>query len=112
MSFVSIVSLLSALILSFTVLSAGVARLNSPITSEQIVQERSASSPNSSSLRELVGVLDMVCGIMLLVPLSRRLGAAIAFVLLVLGLVSRVRGGKPVGKALVCMGLCMVVWIV
>ena len=111
MSFASILSLLSALTLSFTVLSAGVARLNSQITPEQIVQERSASSINPSTLRELVGVLDILCGIMLLVPRSRRLGVAMAFVLLVLGLVARVKEGKSVGKALICMGLCTIVWM-
>lgn len=111
MSFASILSLLSALILSVTVLSAGIARLSSPITPEQIVQERRRSSMNTSTLRELVGVLDILCSIMLLVTRSRRLGAAMAFVLLVMGLVSRVREGKSVGKALICMGLCTIVWI-
>lgn len=112
MSLASILSFLSALVLSFTLLSAGVARLNSQITPEQIVQERSAaSSMNPSTLRELVGGLDVLCAIMLLVPRSRRLGVAIALVLLVLGLVSRVKEGKPVGKALICMGLCIIVWI-
>lgn len=113
MSFTSLLSLISAFILSYTVLSAGVARLNLPITPEQIVQERrSASSIPSSSLRELVGILDVLCGMMLLVPRSRKLGAAVALVLLVLGLVARVREGKAVGKSLICLGLCGVVWIV
>lgn len=111
MSFAAILSLLSALILSFTVLQAGVARLNSPITPEQIAQERSTSSINKSTLRELVGGLDILCGIILLVPRSRRAGTAVAFALLVVGLVSRVREGKSVGKALICMGLCVLVWI-
>lgn len=112
MSFAAILSLLSALILSFTVLQAGVARLSSPITPEQIAQERSASFVNRSTLRELVGGLDVLCGIMLLVPRSRRAGAAVAFALLLVGLVSRVGEGKSVGKALICMGLCAVVWMV
>ncbi|KAF6229083.1 hypothetical protein HO133_007197 [Letharia lupina] len=98
MSFASILSLLSALVLSFTVLSAGITRLSSPITPEQISRERATSSINPSTLRELVGVLDVLCSIMLLVPRSRRLGAAMAFALLVLGLVSRIREGKSVGK--------------
>ncbi|KAL9136680.1 MAG: hypothetical protein Q9175_002104 [Cornicularia normoerica] len=57
MSFASILSLLSALILSVTVLSAGIARLSSPITPEQIVQERRRSSINTSTLRELHNAL-------------------------------------------------------
>ena len=65
----------------------------------------------SSTLRELVGVLDILCSIMLIVPWSRRLGAATAFVLLVVGLGSRVREGKAVGKALICMGVCVIVGI-
>ena len=112
MSFAAILSLLSALILSFTVLQAGVARLNSPITPAQIAEERSASFVNKSTLRELVGGLDVLCGITLLVPRSRRAAAVGAFALLLLGLVSRVREGKPLGKALICIGLCVVVWMV
>ena len=111
MSVAAIFSLLSALLLSYIVLSAGVARLNTPITPEQIARERGTSSANSVSLRELVGVLDILCGVMLLVPRSRRWGAAVAFVLLLLGLVSRVREGKSSEKALICMGLCAVVWV-
>ena len=111
MYFAAIFSLLSALILSLTVLSAGVARLGSPITPEQIAQERSTSSINASTLRELVGGLDILCGIMLLVPRSRRAGAAAALALLMVGLVSRVREGKSVGKTLICMGLCVIVWV-
>ena len=111
MSFTSILSLLSALFLSFTVLSAGIARLNSPITPEQIVQERRTASINASTLRELVGVLDILCGVMLLVTRSRKVGAAVAFGLLLMGLVERVREGKALGKGLICMGLCIVVWI-
>ena len=112
MSFTTILSLLSALILSFTVLSAGVGRLNSPITPEQIVQDRNTSSSTSSiTRRELVGVLDILCGLMLLVPGSRRLGGGMAFVLLLVGLISRVREGKSVGKAVICMGLCVLVWV-
>lgn len=107
----SFLSLLSALILSFTVLSAGIAKVNSPITPEQIVQERNTSSVNSSTLRELVGVLDILCGIMLLVPWSRRLGAMFACLLLAVGLVSRVREGKAVGKTVICMALCVIVGI-
>ena len=44
---------------------------------------------------------------------SRKVGAAGALALLVVGLVARVREGKTeaVGKSLVCMGLCGVVWI-
>ncbi len=107
----SFAAILSALILSYTVLSAGVARLNSPITPEQIVQERSSSSVNSITLRELVGALDILCGILLLVPRSRRLGAGLALVLLIGGLVSRVREGRSVRKAVMCMGMCGVVWM-
>ena len=109
MSFASILSLLFALILSFTVLSAGIARLGSPITPEQIAQERNAPFISASTRRELVGVLDILCGIMLLVPRSRKLGAAVAFGLLVVGLISRVREGKSLGKTLICMGLCVIV---
>ena len=112
MSFTTILSLLSALILSFTVLSAGFARLNSPITPEQIVLERKNSTTTSSiTQREFVGVLDILCGLVLLVPRSRRLGGGIAFVLLVVGVVSKVREGKSVGKAVICMGLCALVWL-
>lgn len=112
MAIAAILSLLPALILSFTVLSAGVARLSSPITPEQIARERSTLSANASTLRELVGALDVVCGVLLLVPRSRRGGAAVALALLVVGLVSRVRDGKSVGKGLMCMGLCVLVWMV
>lgn len=59
-----------------------------------------------------MGVLDILCGVLLLVPWSRRVGAMIAFGLLAVGLVSRVREGKAVGKAVICMGLCVIVGVV
>lgn len=65
---------------------------------------------NRITLREVVGVLDILCGIILLVPRSRRLGAALAFVLLIVGAVERMRQGREreVGKGVICMGLCVV----
>lgn len=61
-------------------------------------------------------MLDILCGVLLLVPgRSRRLGGAVALVLLGLGFVARVRregkeGGVGVGgKEVVCGGLCVVV---
>lgn len=64
-------------------------------------------------------MLDILCGVLLLVPgRSRRLGGAVALVLLGLGFVARVRRegkeGKGVGvgvggKEVVCGGLCVVV---
>lgn len=117
----SLLALLSALLLSFTLLSAGVSRLASPITPEQVAHERATSSSSTTTtrltLREAVGVLDILCGVLLLVPgRSRRLGGAVALVLLGLGFVARVRRegkeGKGVGvggKEVVCGGLCVIV---
>lgn len=113
----SLLTLLSALLLSFTILSAGLSRLTSPITPEQIVRERHTTTTTTSrlTLREAVGVLDILCGVLLLVPgRCRRLGGAAALVLLALGIVKRVWGergeGKGVGgKEVVCGGLCVVV---
>ena len=34
-----------------------------------------------------------------------------AFMLLLVGLVSKVREGKSVGKAMICMGLCVLVCV-
>lgn len=120
----TLLPLLSALYLSYTVLSAGISRLTSPITPEQILQDRtnnknnnnnntssSSSSTTSLTTREVVGILDLVCGGLLLVPRCRRVGGAVAFALLLAGLVARVREGREVGwvMGVGCMGLCVVV---
>jgi hypothetical protein len=120
MSLSSILSLLSALILAFTVLSAGQAKLTSRITPdiyENQVAQDSKPSPHESWIpispamrRKIHGVMNVVCGILLLWPSWRKSGGAAAFVLLCWGLVSRLRDGKSVVPPLTMMTLSAIVW--
>lgn len=120
MSLSSILSFLSAIILAFTVLSAGQAKLTSQITPaiyESQVAEDCATSPNDlwipvapATRRKIHGVINVVCGILLLWPSWRTIGAAAAFVLLSWGLVSRLRAGKSVVPPLTMMTLSAVAW--
>jgi len=120
MSLSSILSVLSAIILAFTVLSAGQAKLTSQITPEiheiQVAKD-SETSPHESRIpippatrRKIHGVINVVCGILLLWPSRRKIGAAAAFVLLSWGLVSRFRGGMSVVPPLTMMALSAFVW--
>ena len=120
MTLSSILSFISALILAFTVLSAGQAKLTSSITSEvhekYLRQETEKSSHESyiwisaSTLRHVRGVADLICGALLLWPRYRHIGAAGAFALLLVGTVSKIRSGMSMVPPLTMMGLCSIVW--
>ena len=120
MSLPSTLSLLSALILAFTVLSAGQAKLTSRITPsiyESQVAQDSVSTPHDAWIpispatrRRIHGVINVVCGVLLLWPSRRRVGAAAAFVLLSWGLVSRWRSRMSVVPPSTMMALSAVVW--
>ena len=120
MSYKSFIALFSALILAFTVLSAGQAKLTGRITPE-IHEEQLAKDTESSSFklylpfspafrRKLRGVLDVICGILLLWPSSRRAGGVLSFLLLLVGSVFRIKDGKSLVPPLTMMVLCAVVW--
>ena len=118
MSIWSIFALVCAFILSFTVLSAGQAKLTDRITEEihakYLAKEKETAfrfvplSP--ADQREVVGVLDLICGISLLVPSWKRFGAVLAFLLLATGIVPRYRRGESVKPTMLMMGLSVVVW--
>jgi len=120
MSLSSFLSLLSALILSFTVLSAGQAKITNLIT-PSIHQTQISKDTKSSSLelylpfspatrRKLRGVADIICGILLLWPSARTTGAATSFLLLVVSAVGRIADGMSLLPPLTMMGLSAVVW--
>lgn len=119
MSLSSIFALLCALVLSFTVLSAGQAKLTDRITEEvhakYLAKEKETASKfiplSPSDQRQLVGVIDLICGFLLLVPSWRSIGAAMAFVLLAAGLAPRVRRGESVKPAMILMALSAIVWV-
>ena len=119
------VSFFSALALSYRVLSAGYAKLTyNPPPSEVAAEIRenylsedkegdpgqSYFSPSPATIRDIRGFIELICGIMLLVPSWRRIGAAIAFSLLVTGLVSRIRSGQSILPHLLMMMHCGLVW--
>ena len=120
MPLASWVSFLSALLLSFRVLSAGYAKLTSQINDEvhekYLADDRHTTSSHShlslspANFREIRGIVDIICGILLLLPSWKRLGAAMAFFLLSVGLVSRAREGQSVAPPLVMMTHCALVW--
>lgn len=120
MSLSSILVFLCSLILAFTVLSAGQAKLTGRITEEvhakYLAKEKETASKfiplSPAEQRQLVGVIDIICGLLLLVPSWRSIGAAAAFALLAAGLVPRVRRGESIKPAMILMGLSATVWIV
>lgn len=120
------VSFFSALLLSYRVLSAGYAKVTYQPPPSQVADEirkkyssedkedhptRSYFSPSPALIRDIRGVIELVCGILLLVPSWRRLGATIAFSLLVIGLVSRIRSGQSIVSPLIMMTHCGLVWL-
>ena len=120
MSLQSLISFFISLILAFTVLSAGQAKLTGRITPE-IHEDQVAKDTEESSLelylpfspaarRKLRGVLDVIWGILLLWPSSRRVGVALSFFLLLVGSVFRIKDGKSLVPPLTMMVLCAVVW--
>jgi len=119
MSLSSIFAFLCAFVLSFTVLSAGQAKLTDRITEDvhakYLAKENETASKfiplSPADQRQLVGVIDLVCGILLLVPSWRSIGAAAAFVLLAAGLASRVRRGESMKPRMIMMGLSAIVWV-
>lgn len=125
MSFTSWMSFLGALLVSYNVLRSGLGKLTSQVTDEvherylvgeNPVQEnetRSAYSPTSVSpgtMKEVRAVIDLVCGVLLLVPSWRRTGAAIALALLAIGLVRRLRNGTSLVPPLTMTILSALVW--
>ena len=119
------VSFFSALLLSFRVLSAGYAKLTYQTPPSQVADEirekysseikeddssHSYFSPSPAQIRDVRGVIELICGLLLLVPSWRRSGAAIAFSLLVIGLVSRIRSGQSIVSSLIMMTHCGLVW--
>ena len=119
------VSFFSALLLSYRVLSAGYAKITYQTPPSQVADEirkkyfnedkeddssQSYFSPSPARIRDVRGVIELLCGILLLVPSWRRLGAMIAFSLLVLGLVSRIRSGRSIAPPLIMMTHCGLVW--
>jgi uncharacterized membrane protein YphA (DoxX/SURF4 family) len=120
MSFASWVSFLSALLLSFTVIRSGLGKFTSQVTDEvherYLVQKKKAKSAKSSislspeATKEVRGIIDLVCGVLLLVPSLRKIGAAIAFALLMVGLVRCIRSGTSLIPPLVMMSMSAFVW--
>lgn len=118
-------SFFSALLLSYRVLSAGYAKVTYQPPPSQAADEirkryfsgdkegessQSSFLPSSARIRDIRGVIELVCGILLLVPSWRRIGAAIAFSLLVIGLISRIRSGQSTAPHLLMMTHCALVW--
>ena len=118
------ISFLSALLLSYRVLSAGYAKLTYQTPPSQVADDirkkysqdkeddpsQSYLQPSPEWIRDIRGVIEIICGILLLLPSWRRLGAAIACSLLVIGLVSRIRYGQSVISPLIMMAHCGLVW--
>ena len=121
MSFSSWISFLSTLLLSLTVLRSGLGKLTSQVTNdvhERYLAEDKGSTSKSARLalsketvREARGVIDLICGILLLVPSWRIIGAALAFALLVVGLIRCVKNGNSLVPSLVMMALSALVWV-
>ena len=118
-------SFFSALLLSYRVLSAGYAKVTYQPPPSQVADEirkryfsgdkegessQSSFLPSSARIRDIRGVIELVCGILLLVPSWRRIGAAIAFSLLVIGLTSRIKSGQSIAPHLLMMAHCALVW--
>ena len=111
------ISFFSALLLSFRVLSAGYAKLTYQTPPSQVADEirRNYSedkegnpsqfyfSLSPAQIRDVRGAVEVICGILLLVPSWKRSGAAIAFSLLFIGLVSRIRNGQSIVSPLIMM---------
>ena len=118
----SLLSLLSALFLAFTVLSSGQAKLTSRYTPEAHFKQTAKDSEESpielyipfepSTRRIIHGIVNVLCGILLLLPSTRAVGAAMAFGLLLLALGKSVTNGVSVIPPLGMMVLCAVVWFV
>ena len=125
MSFTSWMSFLGALLVSYTVLRSGLGKLTSQVTDE--VQERylvrenpvqenetrsaySFTSVSPGTMKEVRAVIDLICGVLLLVPSWRRIGAAIALALLAIGLIRCLRNGNSLVPPLTMMTLSALVW--
>ena len=118
------VSFFSALLLSYRVLSAGYAKVTYQAPPSQVADEirkkyftedkqgysDQSYLPSSARIREIRGIIELICGILLLVPSWRRIGAVIAFSLLVIGLTSRIRSGQSIAPHLLMMVHCGLVW--
>ena len=119
------ISFFSAILLSFRILSAGYAKLTYRTPPSEVADEirrkyasedkeedpsQSYLSLSSAQIRDVRGVIEVVCGVLLLVPSWKWLGAAIAFSLLVIGLVSRIRSGQSIVSPLIMMTHCGLVW--
>lgn len=108
------------MILAFTVLSAGQAKLTSRITPDKyeshVANESEQHSGNSlfspATRRKIHGWVNVLCGVMLLWPSRRRAGAAVSTILLFMSVVQRLRTGLSIVPPLVMMGLSAVVWLV
>ncbi|KAL6719349.1 hypothetical protein ACLMJK_003588 [Lecanora helva] len=114
MTLTSLLLTLLTLLLSFTLLSAGQAKLTSALTPhlhdpdppESNIELYIPFSP--STRRKLRGILDVVCGMMLLWRGTRRFGAGVAAGLLVWSTVGRLVEGREGswGKVVVMAGAC------
>jgi len=119
MSLSPIFATLCALILSFTVLSAGQAKFTDRITEEvhakYLAKENETASRfiplSPADQRQLVGVIDLVCGFLLLIPSWRSIGAAAAFLILATGVAPRVRRGESVKPTMIMMALSAILWV-
>ena len=108
-----------ALNLAFTVISAGQAKLTDRITEDIHAKYLAKEKENASnyiplspaSQRQIIGVLDIVCGLLLLVPSLRSTGAAVAFVLLSIGVPARLRSGMSLKPTVVMMALSTICWL-
>ena len=118
-------SFFSALLLSYRVLSAGYAKVTYQTPPSQVADEirkkyysgdkegdpgQSSFWPSSAKIRDIRGIIELICGILLLVPSWRRTGAVIAFSLLLIGLISRIRSGQSIAPHLLMMTHCALVW--
>lgn len=119
MSIASWISFLCAAVLSFALLSAGQARLTSRITPEvhhKQIEREASDSPSfvplsPSAFRKVLGVIDIACGILLIWPSYRRMGALVTFVLLFQGVFSRIRSGNSITPPVVMMFISALVWV-
>lgn len=119
------ISFFSALLLSYRVLSAGYAKVTYQTPPSQVADEirnkyfsgdkegepgQSSLLPSSATIRGIRGIIELICGILLLVPSWRRIGAATAFSLLIIGLISRIRSGQSIAPHVLMMMHCGLVW--
>lgn len=121
MSSASIIPFLSTLVLAFTVLASAQAKFTAHLTPEayerQVAEGTIISSASSllqvslDTLRKIIGIVDIICGVLLLVPSTRSYGALLALALLTAGLVSRLRSGQSSLPPVFMMALSGLVWL-